>query len=381
MVIDTTHLKEVRLAVIGANKPLIPFYRQAKELGCKIYGFAWAEGAVCKDYCEKFYPISFTEKDRILEICKKEKIDGITSFSLESALPTVIYVAQNLGLISNTEECMSLTKDKFTMRERLKACNVPIPGYRHVSEIKELEGLQLEYPLIVKPSDSGGSKGVTLVQNDEELKCAFNRAVQFSSSRTVMIEEYVDGREFSVEYISCNGKHYFLQITDKVTSGVPYFIELQHHQPADLTTEQEGSIKAAVEATLDALKITDSPSHTELKMKDNGDIRIIELGARMGGDYIASDLVRLSTGYDFVKGNVELVTGHFSQPIKTAHNYSGVYFLSSQTKGKVMPYLTHPQDYPWIVQSEILGANPQLATNNGERSGYLIYQSDKKVIL
>ena len=371
----------VKLAVIGANEPLLSYYKQAKALGCRIYGFAWEKGAVCRDYCEKFYPISFTEKEKILEICRNEKIDGITSFSLESALPTVIYVAQNLGLVSNTEECMSLTKDKFTMRERLKVCNVPIPGYRHISELKELEGLQLDYPLIVKPSDSGGSKGVALAHNDKELKDAFNRAVQFSISGTVMVEEYVDGREFSVEYISHKGMHFFLQITDKVTSGPPYFVELQHHQPADLTTEQENSIKAVVEATLDALKITDSPSHTELKMKDDGDIRIIELGARMGGGYITSDLVRLSTGYDFVKGNIELVTGHFSKPIKTAQNYSGVYFLSSQTKEKVMPYLTHPQNYPWIIQSEVIDDNPQFATNNGERSGYLIYQSDKKVIL
>ena len=371
----------VKLAVIGANEPLLPYYMQAKALGCRIYGFAWEKGAVCRDYCEKFYPISFTEKETILEICRNEKIDGITSFSLESALPTVIYVAQNLGLVSNTEECMSLTKDKFTMRERLKVCNVPIPGYRHISELKELEGLQLDYPLIIKPSDSGGSKGVALAHNDKELKDAFNRAVQFSISGTVMVEEYVDGREFSVEYISHKGKHFFLQITDKVTSGPPYFVELQHHQPADLTTEQENSIKAVVEATLDALKITDSPSHTELKMKDDGDIRIIELGARMGGGYITSDLVRLSTGYDFVKGNIELVTGHFSKPIKTAQNYSGVYFLSSQTKEKVMPYLAHPQNYSWIIQSEVIDDNPQFATNNGERSGYLIYQSDKKVIL
>ena len=371
----------VKLAIIGANEPMLPYYKQAKALGCSIYGFAWEEGAVCKDYCEKFYPISFTEKEKILEICKNEKIDGITSFSLESALPTVIYVAQNLGLVSNTAECMSLTKDKVTMRERLNFCNVPIPRYKRISNIEELNGLHLDYPMIIKPSDSGGSKGVRLVNNEKELNEAFNCAMQFSNSRTVMVEEYIEGREFSVEYISHKGKHYFLQITDKVTSGSPYFVELQHHQPADLTFEQENSIKSVVEATLNALKITDSPSHTELKMKRDGDIRIIELGARMGGDYITSDLVRLSTGYDFVKGNIELVTGRFSEPIKTEHNCSGIYFLCSQTKETVMPYLYHSQNYSWIVRTEVVDEDPQFAANNGERSGFLIYRSDKKIIL
>ena len=235
--------------------------------------------------------------------------------------------------------------------------------------------------MIIKPSDSGGSKGVRLVNNEKELNEAFNCAMQFSNSRTVMVEEYIEGREFSVEYISHKGKHYFLQITDKVTSGSPYFVELQHHQPADLTFEQENSIKSVVEATLNALKITDSPSHTELKMKRDGDIRIIELGARMGGDYITSDLVRLSTGYDFVKGNIELVTGRFSEPIKTEHNCSGIYFLCSQTKETVMPYLYHSQNYSWIVRTEVVDEDPQFAANNGERSGFLIYRSDKKIIL
>ena len=83
-----------KIAVIGANEPLIPFYRQAKKLGYGIIGIAWDNGAVCKPYCNKFYPISFAEKEKVLEVCKKENVKGILSFSLESALPTVSYVAQ-----------------------------------------------------------------------------------------------------------------------------------------------------------------------------------------------------------------------------------------------------------------------------------------------
>ena len=82
-----------------------------------MIGIAWEEGAVCKKYCEKFYPISFVDKEAVLEVCRKEKVDGITSFSLESALPTLVYVAQNLGLVSNTEECVEQTKSKFAMRK------------------------------------------------------------------------------------------------------------------------------------------------------------------------------------------------------------------------------------------------------------------------
>ena len=106
-----------KIAVIGANAPLLPFYKQAYAMGYRLIGIAWEEGAVCKKYCEKFYPISFVDKEAVWEVCRKEKVDGITSFSLESALPTLVYVAQNLGLVSNTEECVEQTKNKFAMRK------------------------------------------------------------------------------------------------------------------------------------------------------------------------------------------------------------------------------------------------------------------------
>lgn len=85
-----------KLAIIGANEPLECFYRQAKVLGYYLVGIAYDKGAVCKKYCDKFYPISFVDKEAVLETCREEKIDGIISFSLESALPTLIYVAQNI---------------------------------------------------------------------------------------------------------------------------------------------------------------------------------------------------------------------------------------------------------------------------------------------
>ena len=118
-----------KIAVIGANEPLIPFYRQAKKLGYEIICIAWEEGAVCKEYSDKFYPISFAEKDKVLEVCRKEKIDGITSFSLESALPTVVYVAQRMGLVSNSEESLLLTQSKFAQRQALEKAGIPVPKY------------------------------------------------------------------------------------------------------------------------------------------------------------------------------------------------------------------------------------------------------------
>ena len=366
----------LKLAVIGANDPLIPYYKQAKSLGYYIIGIAWAEGAVCKQYCDKFYPISLKEKDEVLRICKEEKIDGITSFSLESALPTVVYVAQAMGLVSNTEECVRLTETKFAQRQAFEKNGIPVPKYVMIEDKSRLKELDFSYPIIVKPLDSGGSQGVTKLDSKEGLVEAYRVAAEHSRTKRVIVEEYIDGREFSVETLSHNGKHYILQITDKVTSGSPHFIEMQHHQPADITTEMADRIKAMVEKALTSLKIENSPSHTEIKLNSRGELYIIEIGARLGGDFITSDLVRLSTGYDMVKGTIELATGRFEMPRKEFSKFSGVYFYSSLAP-QIGETIHKHSDYPEIIEYEIDEGPLCEVHSNADRNGYFIYQSNK----
>ena len=369
-----------KLAIIGANESLECFYKQAKKLGYYLIGIAYEKGAVCKKYCDKFYPISFADKDSVLEVCKTENIDGITSFSLESALPTVIYVAQNMGLVSNSFECAKKLENKFTMRKCFTAAGIPNPLYKLVKTTMDLDEIDMLFPCIVKPVDSGGSQGVTKVNDRKELHNAFQRAIKYSKNGGVIIEQFVDGREFSVEYISHNGNHYHLQITDKVTSGEPYFVELAHHQPAQISVELMSRMKNMVEKALTALDIENSASHTEIKLDSKGDLYIIEVGARMGGDYITSDLVRLSTGYDFVKGVIDLALDDFETPQFNKTKYSGVYFYSSITP-VVKEYIQRYKDDPVIVEFQINKEENNYCYRNGDRNGYFIYQCEQKLIL
>lgn len=365
-----------KIAVIGANNPLIPFYRQAKKLGYIIIGIAWEEGAVCKKYCDRFYPVSFADKERVLEICQEEKIDGITSFSLESALPTVVYVAQKMGLVSNSEECVQLTQSKFAQRQALKKAGIPVPKYYLIENEADLAKVQCRFPVIVKPVDSGGSQGISKVETPEALLDAYYLAADYSRTNKVIVEEYVDGREFSVEYISHQGKHYFLQVTDKVTSGAPRFVEMQHHQPAQITIDVKQRIQSIVEAALTALKIENSASHTEIKLNSNNELYIIETGARMGGDYISSDLVRLSTGYDFVEGVLKLAINDFEEPFFPMRQFSGVYFYS-RLAPHIGDIIKNHRQWPEIVECDISDTPLPEVKSNADRGGYFLYQSNK----
>lgn len=365
----------IKLAVLGANAPSLTFYKQAKSLGCFVIGIAWEEGAVCKPFCDKFYGISFKEKEEVLRICREEQVDGITSFSLESALPTLVYVAKNLGLVSNSEECLKLTSTKLAQRMAFERNGIPVPAYFTVRSVDEIQGKEFAYPIIVKPVDSGGSQGITKIDGVGGLASAIDDAIAHSHSGTAIIEEFIDGREFSVESLSYNGYHYILQITDKVTSGSPHFIEMQHHQPASISLDLAERIRILVGKALTALCITNSPSHTELKLNSKGDLYIIEIGARMGGDFISSDLVRLSTGYDMVKGAIALATGHFEPPVKTRASYSGVYFYSKLAP-QVRDVIINHHNYPEIVEYEYDEGPLMDAHSNADRRGYFLYQSD-----
>jgi biotin carboxylase len=362
-----------KIAVIGANEPLIPFFRQAKALGYEVIGIAIEKGAVCKKYCDRFYPISFADKDQVVEVCRKEKVDGIISFSLESALPTISYVAAKLGLVSNSEESIKLTQSKFAQRQALEKAGIPVPKYYLIENASDLEKTQFRYPVIVKPVDSGGSQGICKVERPEELGKAYKYAIDYSRTSKAIIEEFVDGREFSVEYISHQGMHYFLQITDKVTSGAPRFVEMQHHQPADIPASVWTRIQQMVENALTALKIENSASHTEIKWNSRDELYIIETGARMGGDYISSDLVRLSTGYDFVDGAIKLAVGNFEEPTFPKRMHSGVYFYSKLAP-EVGVIIKNHEKYPEIVEWEYSEEPLMEVKSNADRRGYFLYQ-------
>lgn len=363
-----------KIAVIGANEPLIPFYRQTKSLGYEIIGIAIEKGAVCKKYCDRFYPISFADKDQVVDVCRKENVDGIISFSLESALPTVAYVAKQLRLVGNSEDSIKLTQSKFTQRQALEAAGIPVPKYYLIENESDLAIIQCRYPVIVKPVDSGGSQGICKVESPEKLLDAYNYAIAYSRTFKAIVEEFVDGREFSVEYISYQGKHYLLQITDKVTSGAPRFVEMQHHQPADIPASVWSRIQVMVEGALTALKIENSASHTEIKWNSNDELYIIETGARMGGDYISSDLVRLSTGYDFVEGAIKLAVNKFETPTFPKRMNSGVYFYSKLAP-EVGEIIKNHDEWPEIVEWEYSDAPLMEVRSNADRRGYLLYQS------
>lgn len=367
-----------KLAIIGASYLQLPLVRKAKEMGVESICFAWEEGAVCKDVCDRFYPVSTVDKEEILRICREIQIDGITTIASDVAVLTVNYVAEQMGLVGNPDKYSQTATNKYLMRQCFMVHDVPSPKFCLTDGTIPDIANTFRYPVIVKPTDRSGSRGVEKVEQKGELQAAIDRACKESFQKKAVIEEFVKGHEISVESISYQGKHYVLQITDKVTTEAPFFVELEHHQPSTLPDNIKAQVKSIVLNALDALHILYGASHAELKITKDGDIRVIEIGARMGGDFIGSDLVRLSTGYDFLKGVIEVALGTFEEPILTASMHSGVYFLCKETE-RLKPIIENYKNYPEIVEAEVTDQKLRKIECSADRSGYLIYQSNMRI--
>jgi len=368
----------MKLAIIGASYLQEPIVYKAKELNIETHCFAWDEGATCKNIADYFYPISIVEKELILEKCKQIGIDGITSIASDVAVPTVCYVAEKMGLVTNSYPDSIVQTNKYQMRKRFIEFGVRSPKFIVSSNNLSIDGFS--FPLIVKPTDRSGSLGVKKVTNRDELFDAVERAKKQSFSKEAIIEEFVSGHEISVETISWKGEHYVLAITDKVTTGNPYYVELEHHQPSILAESIINKIKVETKKALSALNVNFGASHSEFMITENGEVYAIEVGARMGGDFIGSTLVYLSTGYDFVKGIIEVALGTFEKPQSTYKKCSGVYFLSEVTK-RVLPYIQNAANHPFVYEAKITNEQLKKVQSSSERSGYFIYQSDKKIII
>lgn len=367
-----------KLVIIGANDFQAQLIKKANELGYETHVFAWEDGAVGKAIADYFYPISIVNKDEILEYCKKIKPCGVCSIASEVANITVNYLARHLGLVCNSERCVLLSTNKHEMRKAFAENNDPSPKSILVDADFDLQKIDINFPVLVKPTDRSGSRGITKVLKFEDLKQAVSFACNESFEKKALVEEFVEGKEYSVEYISYQGKHTFLALTEKFTTGAPHYVEVAHKQPADIHEKQLDGIKKIISKALDTLNVQYGASHSEIKIDEHGNIKIIEIASRMGGDCIGSDLVPLSTGYDYMKMVIDIAVGKNLELKK--QNYH---------KNVIIRFLFSEDDMTYFYRiikniPETLIRKTFLLTNfdvnimdSSRRYGYYILASDK----
>lgn len=364
-----------KIVIIGANDFQKPLIQKAGAMGYETHVFAWREGATGAEAADYFYEISITEKEKILKKCLEIRPDAVTTIGSDLANITVQYLTERLGLPGNSAECIKASSNKYAMRKALKENGIPVPFFASVSEGEEIT--PPSFPVIVKPTDRSGSRAVTKVNCQRELADAISRAAHQSFEKKAIVEEYLSGYEYSVETISYEGCHTCLAITKKFTTGEPHYIEVGHLQPAMLSEDLAEKVKEIVFKALDALHIKNSAGHSEVRIDREGNVKIIEIGSRMGGDCIGSDLVPLSTGQDYVKMVIDVAAGKEPEFYNSSRPMiSAIRFIMNQ---KDLNHLEIIQKkYPEVLKRVVLESTVEGAviTDSGSRPGFYILQTE-----
>lgn len=366
-----------KLAIIGASYLQEPLIEKAKSMGIETHVFAWKANDVGEKKADYFYPISIIEKEDILQKCKEIGIDGVCSIASDLASITVNYVAHAMNLVGNSLECVHVSTNKHAMRECFKKNNVPSPKSIQVTDAGEVYGVDIEYPVIVKPVDRSGSRGITKLEDREGLSEAIEKAKQEGFEKVALVEEFVEGQEYSVECMSWNRQHTFLAITQKYTTGTPHYIEMAHLQPAQLSDALLKQVKQVVFHALDSLNIVNGASHSEVKIDRYGEIKVIEIGARMGGDYIGSHLVELTTGIDFLYAVIQAALGEEPDlESKHSHRVAAIRYIFSNEDVQILEQLrrVHPE---YIIQECMLNNMNEAVTDSSTRLGFYLLSADK----
>lgn len=327
-----------KLMILGAGILQLPAILEAKEMGLQVIAVDMDENAVGFQHADICLVISTIDIPKVVEAAKEYKIDGVMTIASDMPMRTVAAVAKELNIVGIDEDTALKATNKAFMRECLKANNVPIPGFFRVGTHDAYLAAVRKFTdkFIVKPADNSGSRGVFLIRDIEDretIEYAYKYSKEYSRSGEIVVEEYMEGPEVSVETLSVDGEVHVIAITDKLTTGAPNFVEMGHSQPSKLPEEVKKQIATVAAAAVNAIGIENGPSHTEIMVTSEG-AKIVELGARLGGDNITTHLVPLSTGVDMVRCCIDIALGHKPNLEKKYDKGSAIRYFES-TEGRI----------------------------------------------
>lgn len=308
---------------------------RAKKMGLYTVGIDPCEDATCRDDVDAFEVVGGQDYEGTCAVVEKYGIDAIVTAATDKPLVMMARIAEKYGFPFYSVKTAQWSTDKFQMKQRFLEGGVPCAKGRLVKSVTETA--DMVYPVIVKPRDNSGSRGVKLCRTKEELEQSMAEALEYSKLDSVLVEEFIEGPEYSIEGLHYDGKSEVIQFTEKKTTEFPYNVELGHIQPANISEENKQKIREIVAKIGKALKFENCPSHTELKINERG-IFVIETSPRLGGDYITSTLTPLSTGVNVEDELLRISLGEKISPTPQHVQYSGVRFFAFE-EGNIIKHI------------------------------------------
>ncbi len=372
---------QMRLLVLAAGILQVPVIKKAKEMGIYVIAADGDPNAVGLKYADKAIVVNITSEEDVLKVARKEHIDGVIHPCSEVSMNVMGRLNDELGLSGISREQAIRATNKHLMREAFEKGNAPSPKSM-LTENAEDAWIHLQNDFssdgILKPSRNSGSRGiakVSLGMDKNDFIKAYDIALNESRDKSVLIEQFIEGPEFSIEIIVWNGIVNVLTVTDKKTTGAPHFVELGHNQPSCFSAEDVETLKMAAIAGVKAMGVSNCACHAEAKLMD-GKAYLMEIGARLGGDFISTELTHLSTGIDMVAAAINVALG-IEPDLNPKEDPKGVcirYFCPKP--GKLVSIsnteiLNNPHVYLWKIYRKVGDIIPEV-TSSLCRSGHVI---------
>lgn len=369
--------KKVMLVFGGADFQL-SLIKQCKSMGLYTVVIDPNPAAIGQFEADAFEVVGGQDFEGTCKVMDKYDVDHIITVATDKPLLMMQQISEKYNLPFLSREAIENSTDKLRMKEIFVKNNIPCARYNIISEITD----NIAYPMVIKPRDNSGSRGVILCNNKEEALNAFNETIKYTKLDTLLCESVIEGKEYSLESIHYNGTTKLLQITDKVMTPLPYSVEMELTQPSTLSDDKIKEIEELVHKISIVFGYENCASHNEIRIKD-GKITVIEASPRMAGDNIGSHLVPLSTGINMEKALVNIVTGKEPDLNKKFDRASGIFFFDfpAGKKVKKIPPLEHIQTMEGVVSLKLSlseGDTVPRIVSGSSHYGYVILQADNR---
>lgn len=351
-----------KIMLLGGSRYLRPVIKACHDLGYKAITVDYLPDNYAHQISDEYHNVSILDKEAVLELAKQLNVNGILSFACDPGVVTAAYVAEKLGLPTSPYKSVALLQNKAAFRKFLtdNGFNVPVAkGYHNAEEaLKDIEIYQ--WPVIVKPTDSAGSKGVTRVDDPVDLKASIEYALAFSHSDEFIIEEFIEkkGDSSDTDSFSINGELVFTSFDNQKfdTNADNPYAPAAYTWPCEMNQESQDELKSEIQRLLKLLDMGTTIYNIETREGMNGKPYIMEVSPRGGGNRLA-EILEFATGADLIKNTVRAAVGDeivpISQPVYDGywaeiilHSEENGIYKKLEIANELKPYVY--QEDPWV---------------------------------
>ncbi|WP_256626162.1 ATP-grasp domain-containing protein [Segatella copri] len=286
--------------------------RKAKTLGYYVLCLDADPNAVGFAIADEHAVINIVDEEACLAYARDKQVDGVLTAATDFSVLTMSRIAEELHLPGINYQSAKVIKNKALVRKRLFEANADDTGISYeIDSVDDIADIlpKIKFPVMMKPVDGSGSRGASKVEKTEDFVKAAVFAMNGSITHRAVAEPFIEGKEYGVESFVDNGVIHVLGVMQKDMTLPPYYAELGHAIPSGLTPELETKVKSCVYRAIFALGVNHGSVNMDLLITNEGNVHIVDVGARMGGNLIGSHIIPMGTGIDYMGNMIRAAVG------------------------------------------------------------------------